>query len=300
MVRLGGLIILILGLAGCQEPEPVVSLWTPEQLVEARNIQKDILLLDIRKPKKYNKGHIPGAAQLWRSDIQSTEYDYGGMRAEREHIEFLMDSLGANSETTILCYDDRGGCDAARMWWLLRYYGHEKAGIIDGGLEGWKHSGLATSQEPYASPSNGGFRFVEEVREEMLAERSDVEKAVEKGGFILVDTRTDEEFEGSFQKKGAARAGRIPGSVHYNWGNAVEMDKYHQMKSIKDLQYDLKKAGVTPDTPIIAYCHTGVRSAHTTFVLTELLGYNNVSNYDGSWTEWSHFDHLPAESSVEP
>lgn len=111
---------------------------------------------------------------------------------------------------------------------------------------------------------------------------------------ILVDTRSFDEFSGKQQKKGASKAGRIPNSIHIDWAEAINFHGNQKIKSVETLtEFYAKKLKATKNDSIILYCHSGVSSAHTTFVLTQLLGYKNVKNYDGSWTEWSYFNDLP-------
>jgi thiosulfate/3-mercaptopyruvate sulfurtransferase len=124
--------------------------------------------------------------------------------------------------------------------------------------------------------------------------KEDIQKALSDKTVIL-DTRTQDEFSGKTQKKGASKAGRIPGSIHIDWADAIHFDGDQRLKSKHELDSIYGSLHISKDTPIIVYCHSGVRSAHTTFVLTQLLGYTHVKNYDGSWTEWSYFDELPIE-----
>lgn len=307
MVRIGAIAFAVVVMASCATPSTpeedkdqtevttFQSLWTLDEVKQALENAEDILLVDMRKGKAFEEGHVPGAHRLWRDDIQSNEYPYSGMRAERDHMQHLLDSIGATKETTIITYDDRGGCDAARLWWLLRFYGHPKVALMDGGFQKWKQDREKVSQE-YTEPQKQGFTFAEEVDSSMIVTMDAMDRALSNDQLVIIDTRSLDEYTGAYQKKGAAKAGRIPGSILYDWGNAVDMNGDYCLKPIDVLTADLAKLGIDPNQEIIAYCHTGVRSAHTTFVLSELLGCNSVANYDGSWTEWSHFDALPFET----
>lgn len=259
------------------------------------------VLIDVSRDADYAQGHLPDAHQLWRTDIESTDYPYGGMAASREHLLELMDSLGVAPGQQVVLYDGVGGCDAARLWWLLKLFGHPKVALLDGGARAWTLGGDALSVEVPSPGPSSGFQFVGQPDASLLATVDDVQKAAGEGA-VLLDTRTEDEHTGRRMKSGAVRAGRIPQSLHYNWGNAVDLTGSGCLKAVSDLEWDLKTAGIEFDAPIITYCHTGVRSAHTTFVLRELLGYELVSNYDGSWTEWSHFEELPivADQPVNP
>ncbi|MCH2198652.1 MAG: sulfurtransferase [Flavobacteriales bacterium] len=319
MVRFGGIVILGLLLFSCVEPStPAVTVETVEQPVDSTAVDSNqssllslevysglihseqrVLLIDMRKPDDFEEGHIPGAHRIWRNHIQSADYDYGGMAADRERMESLLDSLGATAETMVVVYDAKGGCDAARFWWLLKMYGHPDVALLDGGWQAWKQSGKYAETGTPKAPIREGFSFRNEVDRSSYVGLNRLIHATVDSTVILVDTRTLDEFTGAFMKKGAVRAGHIPGAIHYDWGNAVEMGQSWMLKPLDDIQHDLTELGITPEKQIITYCHTGVRSAHTTFVLSELLGYENVKNYDGSWTEWSHMDLLPIAMDVE-
>ena len=264
---------------------PTEELWTIE---EAKALQDEVVFIDVRKEKDFVLAHIPGAKQVWRDDIQSNEYPYGGMAADRETISALFSKLGVQSSSQVLLYDAKGGCDAARLWWLLKSYGHEKAALLNGGIQAWEMEGNALEEGLSAENTPSAFAFTKEENRGMWIGVEALLDEMSSGDVLLLDTRTLEEFSGEKQKDGASLAGTIPGSVHYDWGNAVQMSSSWLLKSEADLGHDLEALGVTPDKNIVTFCHTGVRSAHTTFVLRELLHYPNVRNYDGSWTEWSY------------
>ena len=277
---------------------PSNSLWSIERWKAEGH---DAVLVDVSRDAQYAEGHLPGAHQIWRTDIESTEYPFGGMAASREVVAELLDSLGVKTGQQVVVYDGVGGCDAARFWWLLNLHGHPQVALLDGGARAWQLGGDSLSkQTPVPSPRTG-FAYSSAPDLTLLASASEVREA-SANGVLVLDTRTDDEFTGRRLKSGAARAGRIPMSIHYNWGNAVDLNGSGCIKSTADLAWDLGQIGVDLNEPIITYCHTGVRSAHTTFVLRELLGARNVRNYDGSWTEWSHLEDLPivADQPLNP
>ncbi|WP_306642886.1 sulfurtransferase [Sanyastnella coralliicola] len=319
MVRFGGLVVLGMLLFSCGEPsdsavieetvehpaDSVAVDVTPSSLLSLQEYsdlihsEQRLLLIDMRRLDEFKEGHIPGAHRIWRNHIQSADYEYGGMAADRERMESLLDSLGATAETMVVVYDAKGGCDAARFWWLLKMYGHPDVALLDGGWQAWRQSGKFAETGIPKAPIREGFSFRNEVDRSSYVGLNGLIRASGDSTVLLVDTRTINEFTGAFMKKGAVRAGHIPGAIHYDWGNAVEMGQSWMLKPLEDIQHDLTELGITPEKKIITYCHTGVRSAHTTFVLSELLGYENVKNYDGSWTEWSHMDHLPLAMDVK-
>jgi thiosulfate/3-mercaptopyruvate sulfurtransferase len=267
-----------------------------QELVEL-SADTSVTVLDIRPQDKYLAGHIPGAINAWRPALRDHSMPFGGMIGSRAQTEALFDSLGIASTDKIVIYDGKGGCDAARLWWMLQIYGYDNNAILNGGLAKWELEGNPTDTKQTILPASG-FKFVGVGDPSLYAAYWDVEEAMADPNTIILDTRTPGEFSGERQKKGASRAGRIPGALLFDWANSVHLDKDHSLKSPRDLLYMLDSLGITTDKNIITYCHSGVRSAHTTFVLSELLGFEHVRNYDGSWTEWSYMEELPIEADV--
>lgn len=275
-------------LQSCEQPSaeallPARVLIEAEELTDEVLALPDVQIVDIRPEKNYTDGHLPHASWLWRPDFS----DEGGMMFSRDELEKSLGRKGISSENYLVLYDDRGSCEAARLWWILKYYGFDKVKILNGGIERWKRRGKpVTAEVTPVVPTT--FTLPEKEHPQWLATKEEVQKAGASGAFVL-DTRTPREFSGSRQKKGALRAGHIPGAVLVNFVEAcdfsAEGDKC--FKPVEEIKTLYEKVGLTPDKPIIVYCHSGVRSAHTTFVLTELLGFENVKNYDGSWREWS-------------
>ena len=246
-------------------------------------------IIDFRKAEAYQEGHIPGALNLWREAIENPSFNYGGMLAEKEQIEQILGEVGITNEHQLVLYDDRGLPEAARFWWALSHYGFSNVKLLNGGLHSWKsqakpmESGtIKTKPAAFTFPENAsGARLI--TKEALL----DLISANQES-YVLVDTRSREEFLGNKLKDGAAKAGRIPGSVHLDWSDAIHFNGNKKLKSLAELERIFGRLDASKEDKIIVYCHTGVRSSHTYFVLTEMLGYTNVLNYDGSWTEWSH------------
>ncbi|QTN39073.1 sulfurtransferase [Cryomorphaceae bacterium] len=255
-------------------------------------------VIDLRRPHEFAEGHLPGALQVWRDDIQRHDLPYSGMCATREQIEQLFSELGISTGQKILIYDAKGLVDAARLWWILKYYGYDDAYMFDGGLAAWQRSNRPLSTEPiHKAPSE--FVLEGPSRADWHAQRSDVEAALADSAIVILDTRSQDEFEGRNQKLGAFRAGHIPGALWVDYCLTFDYRVTQEFYTLEAIEELYQSRGLHADTPIIVYCHSGVRSAHTTFVLRELLGYRNVRNYDGSWTEWSFFEELPIEAVAD-
>ncbi len=252
--------------------------------------QPQIKLIDFRKSKQYNDGHIPNAINIWRSDIEDHSYPYKGMIAKKESIEQLFRSLGISNNDMLIVYDDNGLCDAARFWWVLQQYGYTNIRLLHGSYSGWKaQGGKVTTVIPEFPKTD--FSFTNTTSSEFYISKDDMLKSIRHT--TILDTRTPDEFSGKRQKKGAFKGGRIPNSILINWTSAINYSDQKRMRSIEELDRIYGSKLPSKKDPIIVYCHTGVRSSHTIFVLTQLLGYENVKNYDGSWSEWSYFNDLP-------
>lgn len=281
-------LLILLIIAGCQprqsnEASAIHSKFVLEAKELATIINHDsIVIVDIRKPIHYSEQHLPKAINIWRTEIENNKYPFSGMMADETYLENVLGEKGISSDQFLVLYDDRQGCEAARLWWVLNYYGHKRMAILNGGLKAWKEVGTLTSVQDQHLPRT--FTFPEVVNHNSLARLEDISNSYTE--LSLVDTRSKEEFSGVILKNGASDKGRIPGSIHLDWMNAVDAQS-GKFKSIDDLK--LIYAEVLNSTkPIVTYCHSGVRSAHTYFVLTELLGLSNVRNFDGSWVEWSY------------
>lgn len=244
--------------------------------------------------ESYDSGHIPGAVGWnWKNQLQDT---LQRSIASQEDFEQLLQESGIDNDTTIVLYGDNNNWFAAWAYWLLKYYGHEDARILDGGRKKWQAENRElTTDDPDLST---GDYSIEEVNEEYRAFRNDVAELIEGDDFGLVDVRSPEEFSGEKLgpeglNEGAQRGGHIPGASNIPWSKAVNEDG--TFKSKEELQEIYENEGVTPDKDIIAYCRIGERSAHSWFVLNELLEYPTVRNYDGSWTEWGNLVNAPIE-----
>lgn len=288
------LIAVVFLITACnRNPEPKaekVEYASTECLVEAEELSESIssyVLIDLRKPEEFKTGHIPNALNVWRNQITDTSFAYGGMMPTKPQVESLLSELGIVPADTIVIYDDKAECDAARLWWILKFYGHQNIKLLNGGLTAWETAGGQISSDSIQTQLTE-YRFTDTPDSTILSLISDVELALTDSEIIVLDTRGDSEYSGEEHKNGAARPGRIDGSQNLDWAMAVDYNGTKKFLPADQLQEMYASIGIDGSKPVITYCHTGVRSAHTLFVLTELLGYRNIKNYDGSWTEWSH------------
>jgi len=278
--------------------DQVSPLIESSSLYENNNYE-NYVIIDLRKPEKFNLGHIPNAINIWRSDIIDQNKAYGGMMAKKAVIEQLFSTLGIKSDDELIIYDDKGLCDAVRLWWILDYYNYTNVKLLNGGLNSWKKSNypITTENTPLKKTD---FKFKNSaINTSHYANVEDVKNAISNPNILLVDTRELNEFTGDHIKKGAFRGGRIPSSTWCNWSETVDYRNRTKLKSLDKLKEIYASRGITPDKEIIVYCQSGVRSAHTTFVLTQLLDFPKVKNYDGSWIEWSYNKDLPIVAGLK-
>ncbi len=277
---------------GYAKPVLVTTDWLAEHLADEGLVVGEV----DENPDLYDEGHIPGAIKLhWRDDLQDpVERDL----VEKEAFEQLMGSRGIANETTIVLYGDKNNWFAAYAYWYLKIYGHEDVRILDGGRQKWiDESRELTIDEPQISPASYSARD----RDETIRTRRDaVLQTI--GRDALVDVRSPQEYSGEliaapgYEQEGAQRAGHIPTAQSIPWAQAVKDDG--TFKSADELRELYGAKGITPDRSVTAYCRIGERSAHTWFVLRELLGYEDVRNYDGSWTEWGNLIDVPIEKTA--
>ena len=246
-------------------------------------------------PALYAEAHIPGAIGLdWRHDLQDqVRRDF----LSAEDFAALLGARGISSDHTIVLYGDRSNWFAAYTYWYLKYYGHHAVKLVNGPREKWIAEGRPTSTEV---PSHAPATFVAQPGDDTIrATRDDVIAIADGGVGKLVDVRSPQEFTGEvvtladYGQEGAQRAGHIPGAASVPWENAVEADGTFRCRERLEELYGGK--GVLNRDPIVTYCRIGERSAHTWFVLHELLGREDVKNYDGSWTEYGSLVGVPIE-----
>ena len=269
----------------------VATEWLAEHLADPGVIVAEV----DENPELYEEGHIPGAVKLdWKDDLQDPLVrDVVSSTA----FEQLMGERGIGNDTTVVLYGDKNNWFAAYAYWYLKVFRHEDVRLLDGGRQKWIEEGRDLTA---AASTPGPVAYTAQDRDESIRIRRDEVLAGLGGPVIaLVDVRSPQEFAGElvappgYEQEGASRTGHIPGAQSIPWATAVRDDG--TFKALDELREIYAAKGITPDKEIRAYCRIGERSAHTWFVLRELLGYENVRNYDGSWTEWGNLVDVPIE-----
>ncbi len=273
-------------------PEVLVDTqWVADHLSDpqVRIIEAD------EDPLLYEIGHVPGAIKLdWHVDVQDpVRRDFVSKAA----FEALASRYGISNDTTVVFYGDRNNWYAAYSFWLFRMYGHQNLKLMDGGRVKWEQEGRPYTKDiPQLTAST---YTAKDADVSIRAFRSQVEQILGNGNAGLVDVRSPDEYSGkllhmvNYPQEGASRGGHIPGARNIPWAKAAREDG--TFKSAEELTQLYAGEGITPDKQITTYCRIGERSAHSWFVLTQLLGYPNVRNYDGSWTEWGNLVGAPIE-----
>jgi thiosulfate/3-mercaptopyruvate sulfurtransferase len=277
---------LVLALALGSGERPVQAYARPELLVEAAEVAQQakaarVRLLDARSNVKYKEGHVPGA--VWVDhDAWSKVFADG---QDPKDWAARIGELGIDNSTRVIVYDDAMSKNAARIWWMLRYWGVVDARLVNGGFPAYSAAGLPLSQNV---PDQGAtFNIMREGGR--LATREDVLGVLKNKKGQIIDTRSEKEFCGDTRL--AKKGGAIPGAVHLEWTEALD-PKTQKFKSAAELSKLLKDAGIDLSRPIVAHCQSGGRSSVMAFTL-ELMGARDVANYYLGWSEWGNRDDTP-------
>jgi thiosulfate/3-mercaptopyruvate sulfurtransferase len=281
------------------KPDALVDTeWVAEHLNDPRvrivESDEDVLL--------YDTGHIPGSIRIdWHTELNDPlRRDY----LDKEHFERLMREKGIANDTTVVFYGDKNNWWACYAFWVFQLFGHDKAKIMDGGRKKWIEEGRELNRDVPTYPATS-YKAKDRDDQRIRAFRDEVRDLLDKegktlkSGKALVDVRSPGEYSGEllhmadYPQEGAMRGGHIPGAASIPWARAVRDDG--TFKPVEELRELYETQGVTRDKDVVAYCRIGERSSHTWFVLTYLLGYDKVRNYDGSWTEWGNLVGAPIE-----
>ena len=277
--------------------------YVQQVLIDTETVSKNlgnnslkIVEVDYDPENAYRQGHLQGASLIWwKRDINDPiTRDI----VSKSQFEDLLSRNGITTQSEVILYGDFNNWFAAFVFWIFKYYGHENVKIMNGGRKKWEIENRSyTKDEPpiqktnyVAQPPNEGLR----------AYLFDVRRSLDKKDTVLVDVRSPKEFSGEitapaeYPMEHAQRGGHIPNANNIPWASAVN-DTDGTFKSVEELKKIYETKGITPDKDVICYCRIGERSSHTWFVLKYLLGYPQVRNYDGSWTEWGNMIGNPIE-----
>jgi thiosulfate/3-mercaptopyruvate sulfurtransferase len=278
-------------MADYSHPEVLVETgWVAEHLNDPK---VKLVEVDV-DTTAYEQGHVPGAIG-WNWTTQTQDQVRRDI-INKEQLEALMSQSGIGNDDTVVLYGDNNNWFAAYAFWLVKMYGHQDVRLMNGGRKKWVDEGKQTTADVRQSPRTS-YR-AKDPDLSLRAQWQYVHEGLRGASRALVDVRSPAEFTGEVLAppgltETAQRGGHIPGAASIPWAQAMKED--NTFKSADDLRQLYEGKGVTPDKDVVAYCRIGERSSHSWFVLKYLLGYPNVRNYDGSWTEWGSMVGMPIE-----
>ncbi len=261
--------------------ELVEGSWLQEHLDDA-----NIRVVDTDVAAAYNRAHIRGSVYPLDNFLKNPEDRRFIMTPDQFAAE--MQRMGIGDDTMVVAYD-AAGTTAGRMWWALNYYGHSNVKVLNGGWNQWLLEGRPITME--ATKVSASKPFTPKVNPDMYASAEHIMERLEQPGFVVLDVRSDGEWDGS-NTRGNKRQGHMPGAVHLEWTHNLSDDPSKRWKSADELKAMFEAAGVTPDKEVVTVCQGGIRAAQAYFTLN-LLGYDKVRNYDGSFSDWGNRDDTP-------
>ena len=278
-------------------PNPDI-LVSPQWLTEHKDDQNLVIVDCPWAADAYTKAHIPGAVcRLGHCYIKTNDKD-GNMSIYLQtpaEFEELCSSLGIGADSTVVAYDEWGSIFASRLWWMLKFYGHKDAKVLDGGWQGWVDAGYPVSYKK--AVASGDTNFKAAANPELLVELGELRENYSNENWQILDVRTDDEYNGK-AAHGNKRVGHVPGAIHLEWNRFVNNSKdpegVRNMRSSEEIQNLLDEAGVDKQKTVATHCQAAVRATFGAFVL-DLMGYPSAKVYDGSMAEWANLDDTPLE-----
>ncbi len=265
-----------------KEVHQIPLLVEAEWLTEKSNSSK-IRIIDFgRKVEDYLTGHIPDAVFVNRKIVWDKINGVSGMLPSVGTIISALETAGISNDNTIVIYDATGGLWASRLFWALEYLGHNDVHILNGGWNKWVREGRTVQVEIFMAPPGN---FTAHIQPDLLADKDWILENLRSPGVQVIDARSVKEYTGEDIR--SAKGGHIPGAVNINWISNLTHDDLQTILPKEDLAKLYESLNISKDKVVVTYCQTGVRGAHTYFVL-RLLGYPKVRNYDGSWAEWGN------------
>jgi len=289
-VRSVVVILLVASLASGAQEYAHPDMLVETDWLEAHLNDSEIRIVDVRPAAAYAQGHIKNAVPLEESVLRRDD-EQSFYLPPAADVAALLSRLGIGNATRVVVYDDVGGPQAARLWFVLDHYGHERVSLLNGGWRKWVKEGRPVSTEP-ASYSRAAFTIG--TPRPTVCSAASVVESLKNPQVVVLDARSPEEYRG--ERVQGKRGGHIPGAINVDWRMNLTGGDVTVFKSAEELRRLYTSLGITPDKEIITYCHSGGRAAHALFTL-RLLGFTRARNYYGSWQEWSGREDLPAEAT---
>ena len=259
--------------------------------VLALSERSKVRIVEVAQVDGYADGHIPGAIHLPYALLTASRGQATGVLPKPDQLQQLMAHLGLSPDTHIIAYDREGGGRAARLLWTLDVLGHPQTQVMDGGWQRWQALGLPESTAPQQAPSLP-TPSLPRLNLDLQVEQQQLLNLLQDPQVVIWDTRSGAEYTG--EKKLAARAGHIPGAVHYEWTRAHDPDAPYQLRPLAEIQAELATLGISAEKTIISYCQAHHRSAFA-YMLMKALGFSHAKAYSGAWSEWGNHPELPIE-----
>ncbi len=257
------------------------------EAVVAKLTDAKTVIVDLRKKESYDAGHIPGA--VWYDSAKLKDPDEKLYVIREKLFSQLAGDIGIDGAKHVIAYDDQAGLSATRFWWVLWYYGHSNASVINGGWQKWEKDGRATSKEPAKIDK---ATFTPKINDQVICALDYVKEKGSAAGSntVVLDVRSPAEYSGADVR--AAKGGHVPNAVNLDWTRSMTETEPKVWKTAAELRKQFEGAGIKPGSEVITYCQTGVRAAHSLFTL-QLMGYGGAKVYDGSWQEWGNNKDTP-------
>ena len=268
-------------------------LMEPTQL-ESLLDDESVLVVDLSKSSVHRQAHIPGAVFLEYGDIVAAKPPVAGLLPTPEVIENVLSSIGIDSNTHVIAYDDEGGGKAARLLWTLECMGHQRFSLLNGGLHAWLNEKHPLTNEP-TPPKPSVFSAT--LTEHPIASTEYILSKLDSENTALLDARSPEEYSGA--RRYSQFGGHIPGAINLDWTAGMDQSRNLRMRDSQELLALLGKLNITPEKEVICYCQTHHRSSYS-YIMLKVLGFEMVRGYHGSWSDWGNRSDTPIIQSVNP
>ncbi|WP_227937520.1 sulfurtransferase [Alkalihalobacillus deserti] len=265
---------------------PNASILVTVDELEKNLDDKNMYVIDVRK-EGYTSGHIPGAIQFDMDLLVDNSHPIDGYLVQKESFEKVMRNYGLKNDHTVVIYDQGGDTNATRLFYALEYFGHEDVKIVNGGFAAWEATNKKISTSKY-NINRGDFKVIE--KHDLMMTKEEVKAVIGKEEVVLLDVRSPEEYKGRDVR--AKRGGHIPSAINVEWKSVLNEVGVPEFRPLDEIVALLEEVGASKDKKIVVYCQKANRASHMYFTL-RLLGYENLSVYEGSWEEWGNDPNMP-------